>query len=189
MHWTTPGYEALELSTQLVVKEALGRGHAVDVLDAESCFIRIRGKGKTEYLQQATRTSADSYVSPLIMENKKVTKLLLREAGIRVPDGREYTDLATLRADFGQLRDRGVVVKPNSTNFGIAVSLLPAPVGEDEYLRAGEAAFQEDRDRPRGGDHPGPGVPLPRDRRRGAGGPSSRAGARHGRRAEHGPRS
>jgi glutamate--cysteine ligase len=144
MHWTTPGFETLELSTQLVIKEALRRGHAVDILDAASCFIRIRGNGKTEYIRQATRTSADTYVSPLIMENKKVTKLLLREAGIRVPDGREYADIAALRADFPFWKDRDAVVKPNSTNFGIAVALLPAPIAEDDYVRAAEAAFRED---------------------------------------------
>ena len=144
MHWTTPGYEKLELSTQLVIKEALRRGHAVDVLDAASCFIRIRGNGRTEYLRQATRTSADAYVSPLIMENKKVTKLLLREAGIRVPDGREYTQAGALRADFPFWKERDAVVKPNSTNFGIAVTLLPAPIAEGDYVQAAEAAFRED---------------------------------------------
>lgn len=145
MSWTMPGYEALELSTQLVVKEALRRGHSVDVLDAESSFIRIRGNGKSEYLQQATRTSADDYVAPLIMENKKVTKIMLREAGVRVPEGCEYTELAELCAGFDRFRDRGAAVKPNSTNFGIAVSLLPAPIAQGDYLRAGEAAFREDR--------------------------------------------
>ncbi len=145
MQWTTPGYEALELSTQLVIQEALRRGHTVDVLDAPSCFIRIRGNGKTEYLQQATRTSADSYVGPLIMENKKVTKILLREAGIRVPDGGAYTELAALCADYERFRAQGAVVKPNSTNFGIAVSLLPAPIAEADFLRAAEAAFRADR--------------------------------------------
>jgi glutamate--cysteine ligase len=144
MHWNTPGFESLELSTQLVIKEALRRGHAVDVLDAAACFVRIRGNGKTEYLRQATRTSADTYVAPLIMENKKVTKLLLREAGLRVPDGRDYTDLAAARADFPFWRGRDAVVKPNATNFGIAVSLLPAPIAEEEYVRACEAALHED---------------------------------------------
>jgi glutamate--cysteine ligase len=144
MHWNTPGFESLELSTQLVIKEARRRGHAVDVLDATACFIRIRGNGRTEYLRQATRTSADTYVAPLIMENKKVTKLVLREAGLRVPDGRDYTDLAAARADFPFWRERDAVVKPNATNFGIAVSLLPAPIAEEDYVRACEAALHED---------------------------------------------
>lgn len=144
MHWNTPGFEHLELSTQLVIKEALRRGHAVDVLDAPSNFIRIRGNGRVEYLRQATRTSADTYVGPLIMENKKVTKLLLQEAGIRVPEGRDYQDLDGVRRDFALWRDQGAVLKPNSTNFGIAVAMLPAPIEEGDYRRAAEEALRED---------------------------------------------
>jgi glutamate--cysteine ligase len=144
MRWNTPGYEGLELSTQLVVKEALQRGHAVEVVDAASNFIRIRGNGKTEYLRQATRSAADTYISPLIMENKKVTKLVLREAGIRVPDGRDYGDLDQARMDYTFWKSRGAVVKPNSTNFGIAVSMLPAPIEEAGYARAAEEALRED---------------------------------------------
>ena len=144
MHWTTPGFENLELSTQLVIKEAQARGHAVDVLDAPSNFIRIRGAGRVEYLRQATRTSADTYIGPLIMENKKVTKLLLAEAGIRVPEGRDYASLEAARADFPLWRSRGTVVKPNSTNFGIGVSMLPAPVPEAAYQKAVETALAAD---------------------------------------------
>jgi len=36
------------------------------------------------------------------------------------------------------------VIKPNSTNFGIGVSLLPAPVGEPDFRRAAAAAFEHD---------------------------------------------
>lgn len=144
MHWTTPGYEGLELSTQLVIKEALARGHRVEVLDAPSNFIRIRGAGRIEYLRQATRTSADTYVSPLIMENKKVTKLLLSETGIRVPEGGDYRGLQEAWADYPRWRSRGTVVKPNSTNFGIGVTMLPAPVSEADYRKAVETALGAD---------------------------------------------
>jgi glutamate--cysteine ligase len=144
MNWLTPGYESLELSTQLVIKEALRRGHSVEVLDAASSFIRIRGNGKIEYLMQATRSAADTYMSALVMENKKVTKLLLREAGIRVPDGLDYTSMEAANADFQHRKDRDTVVKPNSTNFGIAVSLLRAPITEEDYRAAVENAFDHD---------------------------------------------
>jgi len=144
MDWITPGYESLELSTQLVVKEALRRGHAVEVLDPSSSFIRIHGHGRTEYLRQATRTAADTYVSALLMENKKVTKRLLGEAGIRVPEGTDHQDLASLRSQHARWAVRGAVVKPNSTNFGIGVSLLPAPIAEEDFVRAGQVALRED---------------------------------------------
>lgn len=143
--WTVPGYEDLELSTQLLISEALRRGHAVETLDRAANFIRITGNGKVEYVRQATRTSADSYVAPLIMENKKVTKLILCEAGIRVPRGRDYGSLSGMEADWDYWNGaQGLVVKPNSTNFGIAVAILEAPYSREEYLAAGKAAFDED---------------------------------------------
>ena len=144
MTWTTPGYETMELSTQLVIREALRRGLAVDVLDREADFIRIRSATRAEYVRQATRTSADDYVTPLIMENKKVTKLLLAEAGLRVPSGRDHHRLEEVLQAFGHWRDRGAVVKPNSTNFGTAVTVLPAPVQAAAYRRAAEEALRED---------------------------------------------
>lgn len=144
MHWTTPGYENLELSTQLVIKEALERGHTVEVLDASSNFIRIRGNGKVEYIRQATRTSADTYVCPLIMENKKVTKIILAEAGIRVPEGKDYSCLDEAKADYPLWQSRGTVIKPNSTNFGIGVTMLAAPIAEADYLNAVSTALQAD---------------------------------------------
>jgi len=143
--WVTEGYGDLELSTQLFIKEALARGHSVEVLDRADNFIRIVGNGKVEYVKQATRTSADSYIAPLIMESKKVTKLVLAEAGLRVPAGRDYTDYEAFIADLEYWRSRGAcVVKPNSTNFGVAVSILAAPLEDEAYAAAGRAAFERD---------------------------------------------
>ncbi len=143
--WSVPGYEDLELSTQMLIREALRRGHTVEVLDRIANLIRIAGSGKIEYIQQATRSSADRYITPLIMENKKVTKQILAEAGIRVPAGRDYHSLAEMEADRDYWKDRGsIVVKPNSTNFGIAVVILEAPFTDDDFLEAGRAAFAED---------------------------------------------
>lgn len=144
MQWTTPSFESLELSTQVVIKEALRRGHRVEVLDEAANFIRIAGKGRTEYLCQATRTAADTYVSALIMENKKVTKKLLAEAGIHAPSGDSYGSVSSALADFVRWSHQDIVVKPNTTNFGIAVTLLHTPFTEQDFSKAVEMAFRED---------------------------------------------
>lgn len=144
MQWTTPSFESLELSTQIVIKEALRRGHRVEVIDEAANFIRIAGNSKTEYLCQATRTAADTYVSALIMENKNVTKKLLAEAEIRVPAGNSYTSVTSVLADFARWSRQDIVVKPNTTNFGIAVTILHAPIAEKDFCKAVEMAFQED---------------------------------------------
>ena len=136
--------ETLELSTQILITEARQRGVEVELLDAEDNFIALRRDGRTEYVKQATRTSADPYVSALLMENKEVTKTVLRAAGLRVPAGGRYRSLAAALADYPNHRKRKIVVKPNSTNFGEGVAILEAGVELSDYRAALEAAFALD---------------------------------------------
>lgn len=133
----------LELSTQLLIKEAVRRGIEVDVLDRHDHFIRLRKKDRTEYIKQATRTSLDTYIAPLIMENKEVTKLILREHGIQVPNGISVFSLEEAESVFTQFQGRSIVVKPKSTNFGIGVHVLKT-VQRDEYMESVARAFEHD---------------------------------------------
>ena len=81
------GYESLELSTQILINEAIKQGIDAEVIDWDDNFIRLKQNDKVEYVKQATRTSCDTYISSLLMENKQVSKLVLKENGIRVPNG------------------------------------------------------------------------------------------------------
>ncbi|HEX2927297.1 MAG TPA: bifunctional glutamate--cysteine ligase GshA/glutathione synthetase GshB [Ruminiclostridium sp.] len=138
------GYEALELSTQMIIKEAISRDIGIEILDWEDNFIRLKKAGKTEYLKQATRTSVDSYISPLIMENKEVTKLILREKGLKVPNGitiKSFDDYKTKSLEF---QGKDIVIKPKSTNFGQGVVILKNPYTEFDVRNAVEQAFKYD---------------------------------------------
>ena len=106
-------YEGLELSTQIVIKEALSRGIEVDVLDWDDNFIRLKKGNRVEYVKQATKTSADTYIAPLIMENKEVTKMVLKEHGINVPRSVtiKHDDAMKKYSDFV---GKDIVIKPKS---------------------------------------------------------------------------
>jgi len=123
----------------LVIKEALVRGARVEVLDRGDNFIIIEKAGRREYVKQATRTSADNYISALVMENKEVAKIVLARAGIRVPSGSlHYDEPSAMRAAMG-FAGRAFVVKPRSTNFGDGVSILGpgwAPAGARAAIEA-----------------------------------------------------
>ncbi len=136
--------ETLELSTQVLIAEARRRGVDVEILDPEDNFIALRRDDRTEYVKQATRTSADPYISALLMENKEVTKIVLRAAGLRVPAGGKYHTLEAALADYPQYQERKIVVKPNSTNFGEGVAILEAGVELTAYRAALETAFALD---------------------------------------------
>lgn len=139
---TTEGYEGMEVSTQLIIKEALKRKITVDILDKTNNFIRL-SKGKNiQYVAQATKTSKDSIITYLIMENKQVTKIVLYENGINVPTGNLYTDIQTAISDYPKIKDKKLVVKPLNTNYGIAVSF---PKNEVEYANSLKEAFNKDK--------------------------------------------
>lgn len=139
------GYEDLELSTQLVIREALQRGLEVEVLDRADNFIRIRKGDKVEYLKQASKAACDSYMTFLIMENKVVTKLILNEQGIRVPGGGHYDHPQAAVEAVRKMGFKRVAIKPNHTNFGLGISFVDADADEQLVRRAVEAAFLYDR--------------------------------------------
>lgn len=138
------GFEDLELSTQLLLKAALRRGVQFEILDQNENFVRLKQGDKVEYVMQATRTSLDNYSSVLMMENKMVTKTVLRESGISVPCGLNYLSKEKALADFELLKGKAIVIKPKSTNFGLGISILKENNKEDVYQRAVEIAFEYD---------------------------------------------
>ncbi|HEX3027972.1 MAG TPA: bifunctional glutamate--cysteine ligase GshA/glutathione synthetase GshB [Clostridia bacterium] len=138
------GFEGLELSTQIVIKDALERNINVEVLDYDDNFIRLKKDGRTEYIKQATRTSLDTYISPLIMENKEVTKIILKENGISVPEGSSYKSIDGAVEAYPAFSSKDIVVKPKSTNFGKGVVILKQPFLIEDYRTAIEQAFTHD---------------------------------------------
>lgn len=144
MNFRTPGYEHLELSTQILIAEALERGVQVEVLDAAAQFVRLTKGKKTEYVQEATKTSLDSYVTSLILGNKWVTKRILEEAGVPVPHGFLFTSEGDARAAYARFSAGRWVVKPKTTNFGIGITLLGESASKGEYEKAVREAFHED---------------------------------------------
>ncbi len=129
-------YEGLELSTQIIINEALNRGIEIDVLDWDDNFIRLKKGSKVEYVKQATKTSADTYIAPLIMENKEVTKMVLREQGINVPLSVTIKHVDDALKKYSDLVGRDIVIKPKSTNFGEGVLILKDMKSKEDYNNA-----------------------------------------------------
>lgn len=136
--------EGLELSTRMLIKEALAREVSVEILDRADNFLRLVKDGRTEYVKQATRTSADTYIAPLIMENKEVTKLVLAESGINVPYGITAGNMEEALSYFHRFAGKDIVIKPKSTNFGKGVVILKNLSSASEYKDAAEYAFRYD---------------------------------------------
>ena len=143
-HYALKGYEEIELSTQMLLFDAIQKGLHFEILDEQDQFLKLWHKDHVEYVKNGNMTSKDNYVVPLAMANKTVTKKILADAGFPVPAGDEFTSLEQGLAYYPLIKGKQIVVKPKSTNFGLGISIFQEPASLDNYKKALEIAFAED---------------------------------------------
>lgn len=138
------GYEDLELSTQILMKESIKRGIKTELIDRSDNFISLTKDNKIEYVKQATKTSKDNYINVLAMENKVVTKKILQINDIKVPHGSEFDNIDDAISEIDNFINKPIVIKPKSTNFGTGISIFPKGANKEDIKRAFEIAFKYD---------------------------------------------
>ncbi|UTX64417.1 bifunctional glutamate--cysteine ligase GshA/glutathione synthetase GshB [Streptococcus constellatus] len=143
-HYALKGYENMELSTQMLLFDAIQKGVQVEILDESDQFLKLQHKDHIEYVKNGNMTSKDNYIVALAMANKTVTKKILSAAGFPVPAGAEFSTLEEGIAYYSFIKDKSIVIKPKSTNFGLGISIFQEPTNLDSYQKALEIAFSED---------------------------------------------
>ncbi|WP_414840034.1 bifunctional glutamate--cysteine ligase GshA/glutathione synthetase GshB [Carnobacterium sp. TMP28] len=138
------GFENMELSTQLLIFDAIQKGITVEILDESEQFLKLSYKNQIEYVKNANMTSKDQYIAPLIMENKTVTKKILASNGFNVPAGEEYHSKSEAEKNYWLYKNKGIVIKPKSTNYGVGISIFKEGANFDAYQSALDFAFKED---------------------------------------------
>ena len=139
------GFREMELSTQIFMFDAIQKGVQVKVLDESDQFLRLQFQDHVEYVKNANMTSKDSYIVPLIMENKTVTKKVLKEAGFRVPGGAEFSSMEEAVKAYPRFADQAFVIKPKSTNYGLGITIFKEGADLEDYQAGLAIAFREDR--------------------------------------------
>ncbi|MDG2915868.1 bifunctional glutamate--cysteine ligase GshA/glutathione synthetase GshB [Bisgaard Taxon 10/6] len=140
-------FDNMELSTQALMFDAIQKGLEMEILDENDQFLRLQFGEHFEYVKNGNMTSRDSYISPLIMENKVVTKKVLEKAGFNVPKSLEFTAIEQAVASYGLFEGRPVVIKPKSTNYGLGITIFQQGVHDrEDFAKAVEIAFREDKE-------------------------------------------
>ena len=138
------GFHEMELSTQIFMFDAIQKGVQVKVLDESDQFLRLQFQDHVEYVKNANMTSKDSYIVPLIMENKTVTKKVLKEAGFRVPGGAEFSSMEEAVKAYPRFAEQAFVIKPKSTNYGLGITIFKEGASLEDYQAGLAIAFRED---------------------------------------------
>lgn len=128
--------EHLNPYARIIADEAIRRGIRVEVLDAEGGYLQLEHGGRAV----ETRESLSQYTSAVAMsrcDDKRVTRKVVGQAGVRVPQGRtasfDEDDHEFLR------RVESVVVKParGEQGIGITVRVTSGPDLDAALARAG----------------------------------------------------
>ena len=140
-------YPLLEASTVCVVKAALKHDLKVDILDEARSFIKVSNEDKEEYIYQATKTSKDISTFPFVTDNKVIVKEILRDNNLNTPDGITLEKGISKRDINYYIRPfvgKSIVVKPNTTNKGIGITVFEKPVTQEALFNAVKYAFRFD---------------------------------------------
>lgn len=137
-------FSDMELSTQLLIADAIANGIDVEILDRQDQMLRLTYKGHQEYVRQGNITSRDSYISHYIQGDKPVTKQILAEHGFVVPDGVTLQRNDSREAVVHYFANYPTVVKPKSTNYGIGISIFKENPSVQELNTAIDEAFEAD---------------------------------------------
>lgn len=146
--WDKPyqlaGFTDMELSTQILMFDAIQQGIQIEILDRQDQFLKLKLKDHVEYVKNGNMTSKDNYVSTLIMENKTVTKKILQQHGFRVPKGEEFQTIEQALRSYDLFSTKAIVVKPKTTNYGLGISIFKEGANYEDYEKAITLAFKED---------------------------------------------
>ncbi len=133
---TVPDLHHLHTNQRLLLEELLSRGAEVEIIDAQREIVRVIYRGRARYLIDRT-TSEVAHVPAVLAADKFMTKRILREAGIRAPDGEIFSEDTLHEAvEFARQRGFRVVFKPNHGSHGRHVETDIR--GEEDIERAVE---------------------------------------------------
>ncbi|MBP4133957.1 bifunctional glutamate--cysteine ligase GshA/glutathione synthetase GshB [Gallibacterium anatis] len=146
-YYALTAFDNMELSTQALMFDLIQQGIKTEILDENDQFLCLQVGDHIEYVKNGNMTSKDSYISPLIMENKVVTKKVLAKAGFNVPQSLEFRNVEDAVRAYPLFEHRAVVIKPKSTNFGLGITIFKQGVeNREDFRQAVEIAFREDKE-------------------------------------------
>lgn len=115
-------YDALNPYARIIVDEAQRRGIGVEIIDAEGGFFRLTYGGRSVACRESL-TALTTAIAMSICDDKRVTRRIVKAAGVRAPEQITVDEEDEARAFLG--RYGSIVVKParGEQGKGIAVGL------------------------------------------------------------------
>lgn len=142
-------YPKLLAEAAIIIKDALSQGIDYKILNEATSFVELNDNGHKEFVIEGNRTDRDTYIFPIVTDDKMISKNIMLEHGLNVPKAillqkdMEQEEQDELLNEFYNTK---VVVKPRNTNQGTGITVFNEPATKEQISKAIEYAFKFDQD-------------------------------------------
>ena len=147
MRYTIVGHEDLAAESKVLIKDSITQGIDYKVLNDKKSVVEHGSKKHKEIVIEGNKTDRDSYIFPIITDDKYIAKSIMQKAGVNVPDAILLDKSMTDKDKDELLHDyynTKIVVKPRNTNYGTGITVFSKPASKKLIFNAIEYAFQFD---------------------------------------------
>lgn len=142
-------YPKLLAEAACVIKDALLMGIDYQILNEETSFAKFIYKDHEEFIIEGNRTDRDNYIFPIVTDDKMVSKNIMAEEGLTVPEAyciNKHMSRVEKEYFLKPYYDKRVVIKPRNTNQGLGITVFKEPATETQIKDAVKYAFKFDQD-------------------------------------------
>lgn len=140
-------YKKLVSESIVLIKDAISQGIDYQVLNENKSIVKLIYKDKEEYVIEGNKTDRDSYIFPIITDDKFTSKQIMKEYGLNVPKAvllEKNMDSQDEKILLETFYNHPLVVKPRNTNYGTGITVFAKNATKTQILNAIEYAFKFD---------------------------------------------
>lgn len=145
--YTIVGHEKLVAESKVLIKDSIAQGINYNVLNDNKSVVEHGNKKEKEIVIEGNKTDRDSYIFPIITDDKFIAKNIMKDAGLNVPEC-IILDKTMNEKDIDELvspyYNSKIVVKPRNTNYGTGITVFSKPATKKQILDAIDYAFKFD---------------------------------------------
>ena len=140
-------YKKLVSESVVLIKDAIANGVDYEVLNELKSIVKFYYKDREEFVIEGNKTDKDTYIFPIITDDKFTSKQIMKEHGLNVPNAillnrnMNAQDREELLKEF---YNRSLVVKPRNTNYGTGITVFAKSASKAQIMNAVDYAFKFD---------------------------------------------
>ncbi len=140
-------YKKLVSESVVLIKDAIANGVDYEVLNELKSIVQFYYKDREEFVIEGNKTDKDTYIFPIITDDKFTSKQVMKEHGLNVPNAillnrsMNAQDREELLKEF---YNHSLVVKPRNTNYGTGITVFAKSASKAQITNAVDYAFKFD---------------------------------------------